>query len=82
MVPPTVGPVLEWKARMKIFRREQEKDVMILGNIIAILCKEKEKQNEKWLLTLWTFMVGVGEHEIIIYSRERRENGGEVLEEN
>ena len=31
MVPPTVGPVLELKAIMKIFRREQEKEVTILG---------------------------------------------------
>lgn len=74
MVPSAVGPVLEWKARMKIFRRGQEKEVKIMGNIIAIFCKEKQKKIKKWLVTLWTFMVGVGEHEIIIYSGERREN--------
>lgn len=44
MIPPTVGPV-QFKNRTKIFRRQQEKEVTILGDIIAIFCKEKKQQD-------------------------------------
>lgn len=71
MVPPTVAPIQKWKSSM-MFRRGQEKELAILGNNVAMFCKEKEKQNEKWLLWLWTSVVGVKEHKIIIYSKERR----------
>jgi len=30
-----------------MFRRGQEKELAILGNNVAVFCKEKEKQNEK-----------------------------------